>query len=586
MSILPDLDTKVTEIINGQITNPILKRVISEDIIYCDNLKNILKEYFTNVVLVGNDGDILNHLAIMLDDLTDNVSNIIKKELIQSFIDLTSDEQIFLIISLSDSTKKIFSALQDDPTICKILIHLLSSLSIGNLNHEYFIKFISSCDIINKSISIQIIEDTINNNIIEIINNDKILGYLLKYYNDNISIMNYNLSQKYNELFLLKLDTVKLKLNDMKLDTMDLAYEIYKLGCIICDNNIPYITQLYYTFDLTNKITFSDIQLEYIVKSIHTCLINNNINQSQKILAIIYYLNNDNFKKFIEYYNDWLIIRLKTSIDDILSQEYSIWNINKQYSEITKKNIFNNYKRIINNIRYSNIINNDLSIIKFKDESSNTLTKLNNVNVKLVISVVSQPVEHHNNIKLYINNISKYINKRTELQTIVHDTNLSKITISTNHGTIKCPLIMGSILFHLNDSNKTIKELSELMKIKESDVEERIKILMFYNIVISLPDNYYKYIEIHDTIDCEDALPVSSKPAEIKYVKFTDIIMTVESRIMKEVKSRKRNKIELEQSIQEFLGSEYNRSIYYNQLESLKKRFYIEEKDDYIEYIV
>lgn len=583
MSILPDLDSRITEIINGQITNPILKRVICEEITCCNNLKNIFKEYFTNVVLVGNDGDILNHLAVMLDDLTENVSNIIKKELILSFIDLTSDEQIFLIINLSDSTKKIFSALQDDPTIYQILKHLLSSLSLGNLNHEYFIKFISSCDILNKNIAIQIIEDIINNNIIEIINNDKILGYLHKYYTDNYNLLNYNISQKYNELFLLKLDTVKLKINEMKLDTMDLAFEIYKLGCLICDNNIPYISS---PLDLTNKITFSDIQLEYIVKSIHTCFINNNIIQSQKILAIIYYLNDDNFKKFMEYYNDWLIIRIKTSTHDIISQEYSVWNINKEYYQITKMNIFNNYKRIINNIKYSNIINNDLSTIKFTNESSNTFTKLNNVNVKLVLSVVSEPVEYHNNIKLYINNIAKYINKRTELQKIIHDTKLSKITISTNNGTIKCPLIMGSILFYLNDSNKTIKELSELMKIKESEIEERIKILMFYNVVILIPDNQYKYIEPYGTIDCEDALPISSKPTEIKYVKFTDIIMTVESRIMKEVKSRKRNKMELEQTIQEFLGSEYSRSIYYNQLESLKKRFYIEEKGDYIEYII
>ena len=586
ISILPDLDTRVTEIINGQITNPILKRVICEEITCSNNLKNIFKEYFTNVVLIGNDGDILNHLANMLDNLTENVSNIIKKELIQSFIDLTSDEQIFLIINLSDSTKKIFSALQDDPTIYQILKHLLSSLSLANLNHEYFIKFISSCDILNKSISIQIIEDIINNNIVEIINNDKILGYLLKYFTDNFKLMNYNIYQKYNELFLLKLDTVKLKLNEIKLDTMDMAFEIYKLGNLICDNNVPYITNIYESLDLTNKISFSDIQLEYIVKSIHTCLINNNINQAQKILAIIYYLNDNNFKKFIEYYNDWLLIRIKTLTYDIISQEYSVWNINKQYSEITKKNIFNNYKRIINNIKYSNIINDDLSKIKFTNESSNTLTKLNNVNVKLVLSVISEPVEHHANIKLYINNITKYINKRTELQTIVHDTKLSKITISTKNGIIKCPLIIGSILFHLNDGNKTIKELSELMKIKESDVEERIKILMFYSVVISLPDNYYKYIEPYGTVDCEDALPVSSKQTEIKYVKFTDIIMTVESRIMKEVKSRKRNKMELEQSIQEFLGSEYSRSIYYNQLESLKKRFYIEEKDDSIEFIV
>jgi len=587
MSILPNIDSSVSDIINGQIINPILRKVVCEEIIHSNNLRTILKEYFTNVVLIGNDGDILNHLANLLDDLTENTSNIVKKELIHSFINLTSDEQIFLIINLSDSTKKIFSVLQDDPTIYQILKHLLSSISIGNISNEYFLKFLSSCDILNKQISIQIIEDIINNNIIEIINNDKILGYLLKYYYDNSPMLNYNISSKYNELFLLKLDTIKLKINDFKLDNMDFAFEIYKLGCIICDNNIFYNNnKLVHLLQLSNKIEFSDIQLEYIVKSIHTCLINKNEDQAKRILAIIYYLNNDNFKKFIEYYNDRLLIRIDTTNIDILAQEYLIWNINQEYKNITKNNIFINYHRIINNIKYSNIINNDLSRIQFIDETNNSLTKLDNVKIKLVLNIISESINHHSTIQLYINNISKYIAKRTTIQKIVHDNKLSKITLSTDNGIICCPLIIGSILLYLNDGNKTIKEISELMKLKESEIEDRIKVLIFYNIVIPISDNQYKYVEPFGNIDCEDSIPEISKSVDIEYIKFTDIIMTIDSKIMKEVKSGKKLKMELERIVQEFLGSAYSRTIYYNQIESLKKRYYIEENGDYIEYIV
>jgi hypothetical protein len=74
--------------------------------------------------------------------------------------------------------------------------------------------------------------------------------------------------------------------------------------------------------------------------------------------------------------------------------------------------------------------------------------------------------------------------------------------------------------------------------------------------------------------------------SELIIGKFTDIIMTMDSRIVKEVKPSKMNIMELERRVQEFMGDSYVRSIFYQRLESLKNRFFIEEKDSIIGYLV
>jgi hypothetical protein len=137
---------------------------------------------------------------------------------------------------------------------------------------------------------------------------------------------------------------------------------------------------------------------------------------------------------------------------------------------------------------------------------------------------------------------------------------------------------------HLYDGNKTVEQLSELMNVKINEIEQRIKIVMFYNIVIK-SNLEYQYVEPYGNVDCDDSIPETNN-INLEYNKFTDVIMTTESRIVKEVKSGKILKMELERKIQEFLGSAYTRTIFYSQLESLKKRYYIEEKDDCIEYVI
>jgi hypothetical protein len=70
-------------------------------------------------------------------------------------------------------------------------------------------------------------------------------------------------------------------------------------------------------------------------------------------------------------------------------------------------------------------------------------------------------------------------------------------------------------------------------------------------------------------------------------VNFTDVELTIDSRIMKETKQATQiNKLELERKIQEFMKDSYVRNLYYQRIESLKSRYYIEETDTMITYIV
>jgi len=582
LSILPSINDNVTNIIKGRIENPILKRVIYEEIIFSDNLRDIFKEFFSSLVLIEIDqiDNYLIHFITLLDNIKDNIKVLVHKEIIQAFINLNSDEQIFLILNLTDLSKKIFVILSEDKTISQILKHLLSSLSISSMDEGYIIKFINSCKIINPIISNEIISDLILNHNIELINNDKILSVVFNYYCNDHNSLNHECYQKIKEIFYIKFDTFNIKLNQLKLDTMDMAFEIYKMGVFINDTGVGYSH-----FSSLSKIELDKNKLEYIVKSIHTSLIHDNIQQAKKILSIIFVLDVKNIKTFINYYNDWLLIRIKTKTN-IIDDEKILWNINNDYNSIMKMNIFSEYQKIINNLTYSKIINNDLQKVFFVIGDTDKVKKLDNVNIKLILNSISDNVKHHPKIDAYINDISRYIDKCTQLQKIEHDSRQSKITITTKYGNIKCPLLMGSILLYLNDGDKTLQQLENLLKLSDDEIQKRMKILMFYNIVVCINETEYKYVEPYGSIDCEDSLPITKNTDNDEYIKFTDIIMTIESRIMKYVKPEKINKMELERKIQEFLGTSFCRNIYYNQLESLKKRYYIEEIDDMIQYIV
>jgi DNA-binding transcriptional regulator GbsR (MarR family) len=214
---------------------------------------------------------------------------------------------------------------------------------------------------------------------------------------------------------------------------------------------------------------------------------------------------------------------------------------------------------------------------------------MSDTNVKLVIHNENSQFDsivHHKQIQQYIDGLDKYIKVISSLQNIYHDMEKSKIKIKTPMGSITCSLIFGSILFNLNDKDMTIMELSNILKINVDEVTKRIKSLIKYNVVIKNTSSY-KYTPPYGDVECE-LLNDNDEDnyREIVTERFTDILMTIESRIIKEVKPNKMNIMELERRIQEFLGESFVRNIFYDRLESLKKRYYVKDVDSIIEYVV
>lgn len=576
--ILPDISDQVVNYLNGTIKNPILKKVIEEEILTCENLEAIFEDYLSNVVVA--DSNKLNNISELLIKLK-NIDNI-RKIIVKSFVKLSSDEQLYLIMNINDTNNMFFKILGEDQSIFETLNYLISALGVTIKDEKTFIKMVSACTLINKLLCKKLVNDYIIAYSDKVITNDELLTFIIKYELNNDS----NFSKIY-QLFAVKVISIKESLNKLLLTNMDFAYEIYKLGKIIINTNIHIKLQVYPNYSpIIPCIEFSNEQLEYMAKSIHTCIVNNNIIQAQTLLAIIHYMKDIYKKKFVENYNKWLMIRIyKNSVETIITQEQYIWNINNQYYEIIKNSYMESYMKLINNLRYTRNINNDMKLVKIKE----TNTVMNKVSVMLVngISDSIGNIIHHPEIKKYIDGLDKYIKLRAPLQNIKHDIEKSKITLKTVHGKIKCSLVIGSILMYLFESDKTKNELIELLKINEDKLNNYITNLIMINIIIDIEkdDNvYYKYIEPYGDVECEELVKVDSKLVKIS--RFTDIEITVESRIMKEVKPNKLLKMELERRVQEFMKDDYVRSMFYRQLESLKSRMFIEEKDDYIMYVL
>lgn len=580
--ILRNISDQVVNYLNGTIKNPILKKVIEEEILTCENLEVIFEDYLSNIVVA--DSSKLNNISELLIKLK-NIDNI-RKIIIKSFVKLSSDEQLYLIMNINDTNNMFFKILGQDQSIFETLNYLISALGVTIKDEKTFIKMVSACTLINKLLCKKLVHDYIMVYSDKVITNDELLVFLLNYIlNNEVKHNNHLLLCKIYDLFAVKVISIKESLNKLLLNNMDFAYEIYKLGKIIINLNMSIKSPSYENLQIIPFIEFSNEQLEYIAKSVHTCIVNNNINQAQTLLAIIYYMKSLNKKKFVEYYNKWLNVRLyKNSAETILTQEQYLWNINNQYYEIIKNSYMESYMKLINNLRYTRNINHDMKLVKIKE----TNTVMNKVSVMLVngISDSIGNIIHHPEIKKYIDGLDKYIKLRAPLQNIKHDIEKSKITIKTTHGKIKCSLVIGSILMYLFESDKTKKELIELLKIDEDKLNNYITNLIMINIIIDIEkdDVYYKYIEPYGDIECEELVKVDSKLVKIS--RFTDIEITVESRIMKEVKPKKLLKMELERRVQEFMGDDYVRSMFYRQLESLKSRMFVEEKDDYIMYVL
>jgi len=583
-AILSNINEKVKSYLEGEIKNPILKKVVSEELLHCSSLQAIIKEYFSEKVVLDV-SKLQNLTNLILKIAPENLKDIITT-LGKSFVDLSIDEQLYIILNIDENNVSFFKILYANTTIGNILKHLISSMGLKITNEDDFVKFINACSLIDNNISTELIKNYIHLNFADLITSDKILTCILHYKNivGNAQHFMDEHRKTIGSALKVKIESIKNKIDMMKLDNMDVAYEIYKLGKLIINIKLKDIPEkedgLLYKSNI--HINFSNEQLEYIVKVIHTCTVNKNMSQTQTILAIIYYLNKDLMKKFMELYNNWLQIRInKYSSVDILSSEREIWNFNNHYDKFMKISELEEYKRILNNIKYSVYINEDLQKINIKMPSFNM--KMNKVNIKLQNTVENLEVLHHPIISVYMIGIDIYLAKRAPLQKIVHDTNKSIVTIKTPHGSIKCPLIMASILMHLKNEDKTSAELAEIMKLKEEDIKKRLNILIYNNIVVDI--GKYKYVEPYGEVECDEIYNIDIK-SDIKISRFTDIELTVDAQIMKEVKVNKISKMELERKIQEYLGDEYIRTIFYKQLESLKSRMFIEEADSIISYVL
>jgi hypothetical protein len=575
------LNQKIIDYLNDDIKNPILRKVIEEEFIYSSNLKVILQNYLSDLTKYENYENKLNSLNTLIKNVSKDNHNHLQQELSISFVNLDPDQHLFLIVNMNNNMKNIFEMLNDNNKTSNILKNILTGLSIG-INNEYIMKCIDSCKIINKKISDSIVEQYIKNNGLDIAMNDVLLSYFLKYFLNDLSYNIYLLNEL-KPMIDIKLTSIMTNLNTLKLNNMEFAYEIYKLGKIVINGNLKYKKPSFSSYIMT----FNNEQLEYIAKSVHTCIVNKNISQAQGIHAIFYYMDNLT-EKYMKYYNKFLILRIKnTPSEDILSNEYELWNINKDYQHIMSYSYFSEYKQYINNIKNSILINMDMKKIKIK----NSDILMNKINIRLKNNInIDQDtnIKHHPKINEYIDNFNKYMNLRTPLQKIQHSMSESTIKFKTNMGTIKCSLVIGSILLYLQDSPLNITNLIEKTNLSEKDILNKLDILYLNNIVIKNEDNsIYKYVEPFGDVDCTIIMIKTKEDINTNIIinRFTDIIITIESRIIKEVKPNKMNVIELERRIQEFMGDSYVRSIFYQRLESLKQKYYIKEIDSIIEYI-
>ena len=574
MSIFTEqkLDSNIKDYLNNEIVNPILQKVIEEEFIYSSNLANIIKNHFSNAITSDNYTNKFSSLNTLIKNVSKDNYNYLREQLTNGFVNLDVDQHLYMIINIIPTTESLFEVMSNNPTTSNILKNILSGLCIG-VNDEYIIKCIESCKIINKTISDSIVKEYIINNSCDIVMNDNLLPYFIKYISESKDHSQYDIIFP---VFNIKLTSIMENIAKFELTNMEFAYEIYKLGKIIIDGCVKFNKLYLWSIDI---MVFSNEQLDYIAKSVHTCIMNKNIPQAQMIHAIIYYMNMSQGNKYMKYYIKYFQQRLKlVDHTSILSDEYTLWNINNEYKTIINKYDISEYKQYINNIKYSQIINNDIQKIK----------KLNTINVTLENELVSniENVNHHPFVMEYINNLNKYIGVKAPLQKIEYSMNQSKIKFKTKMGSIKCSLISGSCLLYLQDSPMTIDELSKKVNIGKDEVQNIIDILYFNNIVIT-SENKYKYVEPFGEVDCcSVTMKIKKEEDDIVINKFTDIIMTMDSRIIKEVKPAKMNIMELERRILEFMGDSYVRNIFYQRVDMLKKKYYITEVDSIIEYVV
>jgi hypothetical protein len=223
-----------------------------------------------------------------------------------------------------------------------------------------------------------------------------------------------------------------------------------------------------------------------------------------------------------------------------------------------------------------------------KIKIKNSKIDMKKITVKLdsVLTNNIDNIKYHPIIDEYLNNLKRYTDVRTPLQTLEHSSVDSIIKFKTNMGSIKCSLAIGSCLLYLKDLSMSISDLALVNNIPIDKVQNIVDTLYFNNLVINENDSIFKYVEPFGDVDCSKIITKSKETEDSVVNTFSDIIITMDSRIIKEVKPQKMNIMELERRIVEFMGNSYVRNIFYQRVDMLKKKYYITEVDSIIEYVV
>ena len=96
ISIIENIDRSLNDYLDDKIKNPLLQKVIEEEITSSNNLVTIFKNYLSDIVESANYNDKLNNLSKLIKNVSNDTRNILKTVICNSFIELSSDQHMFL----------------------------------------------------------------------------------------------------------------------------------------------------------------------------------------------------------------------------------------------------------------------------------------------------------------------------------------------------------------------------------------------------------------------------------------------------------------------------------------------------------
>ena len=127
LTILENIDSYINDYLDGRIENPLLKKVIIDEIAISNNLIEIIRKYLLNIVITGN----ITKLNIIIEIINilqlKPVKELFSKAIRKAFVLLSHEEQIFLILNINDINNIFFKSLNRTKEIRVLCNNLLKS---------------------------------------------------------------------------------------------------------------------------------------------------------------------------------------------------------------------------------------------------------------------------------------------------------------------------------------------------------------------------------------------------------------------------------------------------------------------------